>query len=85
MEYYENYMDDAVVRVDGSRRFVKCIENRGGQEEVEITNPKNKTAFGGEGFGVFYSLDPITKEEYDTFGSKWWWDPYTGKKVVAND
>ncbi len=73
MQYYKNFMADAVVRVDGDTRFVKV---RPPYNEIKITDPKNKTAFGGEGYGVFYILEPITKEQYETFGEKWIFDTY---------
>ena len=71
MEFYKNYMADAVVRVDGLKRFIKTLDYKNGQEEFENLNPKSKIAFGGEGFGGFYILEPITKEDYETFNLSW--------------
>ena len=61
MEFYKNYMADAVVRVDGSKRFIKTLDYKNGQEEFENLNS----------FGVFYILEPITKEDYETFNLSW--------------
>ncbi len=73
MEYYKNYMADAVVRVDGDRRYFK---RAGDAQEYEASNPDCKTTFGGEGYGVFYDLEPITKEMYDSFGVSWTFGAY---------
>lgn len=81
MEYYKNYMADAVVRVDDDgKRFVKWIDYMRGREEFQVNNPESKTAFGGEGYGVFYILEPISKEDYDTFGRTWTFG-YYGEKT----
>ena len=85
MEYYKNYMADAVVRVDNDgKRFVKWLDYMGGREEYEnSTNPEtNTTAYGGEGYGVFYMLEPITKEDYDTFGITWTFGHYGVKEPL---
>lgn len=67
MKYYKNYMADAVVRVDDDgKRYTKKIGQY--QKEVYQPNPESKAAYGGEGYGVFYILEPITKEDYDSFG-----------------
>lgn len=83
MEYYKNYMADAVVRVDDDgKRYVKWLDYRGGREEYESSaNPDiNTRAYGGEGYGVFYILEPISKEDYDTFGWTWTFG-YSGEKI----
>ncbi len=68
MEYYMNYMADAVVRVDGDNRYVKYDD----EPAVEhLAKPDSKTAYGGVGFGVFYILKSITKEDYRNFGITW--------------
>ncbi len=82
MEYYKNFMADAVVKVDGDARYVKVIPD---YKEIRITDPKNKTAFGGEGYGVFYILEPITKEQYNTFGEKWLFDRYGNIKLKRRE
>lgn len=70
MEYYANYMGDDVVRIgDDGKRYIK----RAGQKEV-LAGDGSKTACGGEGFGVFYMLEPITKEQYYSYGRKWEFD-----------
>jgi len=70
MKYYANYMADAVVRVDDDgNRYIKRL----GQKEV-LASENSKTAYGGEGFGVFYMLEPITKEQYYSYGRKWSFD-----------
>lgn len=70
MEYYANYIEDAVIRVaDDGKRYIK----RAGQKEV-LAGEGSKTAYGGEGFGVFYTLEPITKEQYYSYGRKWNFD-----------
>lgn len=87
MEYYKNYMADAVVRVDDDgKRFVKRIDYRGGREEFEASeNPETNTmAYGGEGYGVFYILEPITKEDYDTFGRTWTFGDYGVKEPLPD-
>ncbi len=68
MQYFKNFMADVVVRVDGEKRYIKSIFDH---KEVEDSNPDSNASFGGEGYGVFYVLEPITKEQYDTFGEKW--------------
>ena len=79
MEYYKNYMADAVVRVDDDgKRFFKRDDCY--WKEFPCNNPESKTAFGGEGYGVFYILEPITKEDYDTFGRTWTFG-YYGEKT----
>lgn len=74
-------MADAVVREDDNgNRYLKTIEHLG-----EIPVPKGyPEAWGGEGFGYFYELKPITKEEYVGFGKTWDWSPITGKKRFLN-
>lgn len=71
MEYFKNYMADAVVRVDGSQRFVKRLDYENGQKEYECSNPQSVTAFGGESFGVFYILEPISQKDYNEFSRSW--------------
>ena len=74
MKYYMNYMDDAVVRVDDNgNRFAKIWD---GSSHIVPTDegfcPKgSKIAYGGESYGYFHILEPITKELYDTFGVSW--------------
>lgn len=81
MEYYKNYMADAVVRVaDDGKRYTKKIDSY--WKEVYQPNPESKTAYGGEGYGVFYILEPITKEDYDTFGITWTFGDYGAKEPL---
>lgn len=77
MKYFANYMADAVVREDDNgNRFVKCIENL-----KEFPARKDSyIAWGGQSFGIIYDLEPISKEEYDTFCITWDWSPKMGKK-----
>lgn len=80
MKYYQNYMADAVVRVDDDgNRFVKRDDHL---EEFQNNNPESKTAFGGEGYGVFYILESITKEDYDSFGITWTFGDYGVKEPL---
>ena len=80
MEYYQNYMADTVIRVDGNRRFAKSIDHI---EECDVSNvPKEvKSIWGGESYGIFYVLTPISKQEYDTFGKTWTFGKSATEKV----
>lgn len=77
MKYFANYMADAVVREDtNGNRFFKTIENL----RERPAGKESTVAWGGERFGYFYSLEPISEEEYNTFGVSWDWSPMTGEK-----
>lgn len=77
MKYFANYEADAVVREDDKgNRFVKSIQNLA-EHAVGKDSP---TAWGGQGYGVIYDLEPISRDDYDTFGVTWDWSPKTGLK-----
>ncbi len=77
MKYFANYMADAVVREDNhGNRYVKHIENL----REHAVNKDCEAAWGGQSYGIIYLLEPITKEEYDSFGVEWDWSPKTGLK-----
>ena len=63
-------MADTVIRVDGQQRFAKSSEH---PEEINVSNAPKECydIWGGQSFGIMYVLEPITKEEYETFGIKW--------------
>lgn len=76
MKYYSNYEADAVVRVDDNGdRYIKSIRHL---RETKVSKD-NMIAYGVQGYGVTNFLSEITKEEYDTFGIDWDWDPRSGK------
>lgn len=70
MEYYQNYMADTVLRVNGHERFAKSSEH---PQEINVSDtPKDcYSIWGGQSYGIMYVLEPISKEEYETFGIKW--------------
>ncbi len=79
MKYFANYMSDAVVREDEQgNRYVKSIATL----KETPANKDSKTAWGGESYGVYYFLEPISREEYDGFGVTWEWSQKTGKRVT---
>lgn len=62
-------MDDAVIREDQhGQRFVKYL---GCNDEIGPCEKSSKVAFGGESFGIFHELEPITRDEYESFGKAW--------------
>ena len=74
MKYYMNFNDDAVVRVDDDgKRYVKKWDGYAYKTPSnEVLHYKgSKTAYGGESYGYFHILKPITKEQYETFGITW--------------
>ena len=71
-------MSDAVVREDEQgNRYIKSIATL----KETPASKDSKTAWGGESYGVYYFLEPITHEEYEGFGVTWRWSQKTGKKV----
>lgn len=73
-------MADTVIRVDGNRRFAKSIDHI---DECDVSNvPKEvKSIWGGESYGVFYMLTPITEQEYNSFGRTWTFGESSTKRV----
>ncbi len=67
--YYGNYMDDIVVREDSQGNRYKKSSNH--LKETGPCHKDDKEAFGGESFGYFHELKPISKEQYDNFGVTW--------------
>lgn len=79
MKYFSNYEADAVVREDDDgNRYIKTIDNL---NESRVEKGYHK-AYGVPSFGIHNFLEPITQDEYKTFGVKWYWSPYTGEKVI---
>lgn len=77
MRYFANYEADAVVREnDKGRRYIKRIENL---NEVAVSK-ESREAWGIPSFGIWNRLEPITEEEYKSFGKKWDCDPKTGER-----
>ena len=81
MSYYQNYMADTVIRIDGNKRFAKSSDH---PEEVDVSDaPKDcESIWGGQSYGIIYALEPITKEEYDTFGIKWDFGQFPQERVI---
>ncbi len=74
MEYYMNFNDDAVVKVgDDGKRYAKVWDgcNHITPTGEFLCTKDSKMAYGGESFGYFHILEPITKELYETFGVTW--------------
>ena len=74
MEYYMNFNDDAVIKVDdGGKRYAKVWDgsNHITPTDEFLCTKGSKMAYGGESFGYFHILEPITKELYETFGISW--------------
>jgi len=74
MEYYMNFNDNAVVRVDDDgKRYAKVWDgcNHITPTDEFFCTKDSKTAYGGESYGYFHTLEPITKEQYETFGVTW--------------
>ncbi len=65
MKYFANYMSDAVVCEDEQGN--RYIKSRTTLKETPASKD-SKTAWGGESYGVYYFLEPITCEEYEGFG-----------------
>ena len=65
-------MADTVLRVNGHERFAKSSEH---PQEINVSDtPKDcYSIWGGQSYGIMimYVLEPISKEEYETFGIKW--------------
>lgn len=81
MKYFSNYEADSVVREDDDgNRYIKTIDNLN-ESRVKKGYPE---AYGIPSFGIHNFLRPITREEYETFGVKWYWSPYTGEKVILD-
>lgn len=82
MKYYANYMEDMVIKDDDNgQSYIKTIEDL---QERPIS-AKGRQSIQHESFGISIVLEPISKEEYDTFGKKWYWSWRTGKKVTLGD
>ena len=80
MEYYQNYMADTVIRVDGNKRYAKSVDHI---EECDVSDaPKDvKSIWGGESYGIFYILTPITEQEYKSFGVTWTFGESATKRI----
>ena len=81
MEYYQNYMANTVVRVDGNTRYAKSSDHI---EEVDVSSaPKDCCSiWGGQSYGIMYVLEPITKKDYDTFGIIWDFGSTPDERVI---
>ena len=68
--YFENYMDDAVIREDeNGNRFIKTKNNI---KERPSKSKQSITAYGGsDDYGIMHNLKKSSKELYDTFGIEW--------------
>jgi len=75
MRYFKNFTADSVVREDDhGNRFVKTWFNFNHPDnfiEYGPAHKQSKTAYGGVGYGEFHILEPITKEEYESYGITW--------------
>ncbi|EJW96537.1 hypothetical protein EVA_15353 [gut metagenome] len=79
MKYFANYEADAVVREDDNgNRYIRCIENL----KEHPVGKDSPTAWGIPSYGVTNFLEPISREEYETYGKTWDWSPTTGEKRV---
>lgn len=77
MKYFANSEADAVVKEDNQgNRYLRTIENL----NEHPASKKNPKAWGISSYGVTNFLEPITKEEYESFGITWDWSPRTGEK-----
>lgn len=66
--YYYNYEADVVVREDESgARYLKSL----GDLNERFADKTSSAAWGTPSHGVMNALQPITKEQYDTFGVEW--------------
>jgi hypothetical protein len=75
MRYFKNYIDDAVIREDDNgNRYVKICDVHTPifQLTESLADKQSKIAYGGEGFGIFHELTEITKEQYNSFGTSWY-------------
>jgi hypothetical protein len=81
MKYFANFEADAVVREDEKgNRYLKTVDNL---KEARV-GKGNDVAWGIPSYGSHNFLEPITKEEYDTFGISWNWDMRTGQKCIIS-
>lgn len=68
MQYFYNYVADAVVREDETRtRYIKYLDDL---LETSV-NIDCKEAWGIPSYGILNALTPITQEQYETFGIDW--------------
>lgn len=81
MKYYQNFMADTVIRVDGNNRYAKSSDHI---KEADVSNAPKEcySIWGGQSYGIMYVLEPITKEEYDTFGVKWDFGRSSNERVI---
>ncbi|MDD3153042.1 MAG: hypothetical protein PHE45_09175, partial [Bacteroidales bacterium] len=79
-EYYQIYMADNVIRVDGERRYAKSVDHI---QECDVTDvPKDvKSIWGGQSYGIIYALSPITEKDYNSFGIDWLFGESDTKRV----
>ena len=70
MKYFYNYEADAVVREDEQgRRYKKSLDMP--YEGYGQVSEEDDEAWGIPSYGRYNLLEPITKEQYDTFAKTW--------------
>lgn len=69
-EFFVNDIDEWVVRQQDAID-IRYKRRADSEEEIGPCFWDDKSAFGGESFGYFHVLNPITREQYDSYGKTW--------------
>lgn len=78
MRYFSNNVAEAVIREDDNgNRYIKYFDDL---IERGPTPKEDEDSWGIPTYGIYNYLEPISKEDYETFGRKWDWDPYSGER-----